>query len=122
MRVKRIVVAAGLGAVTAAVAVISAAPPASAAVGDLDVSWYNSSGVLIETDQDLVGNLVSDECDSNQPPAGTASVLIRNLTDKPVLVSTACSTSGTTIASGGSLVNPWGVSMGPTTFWVPGGA
>src|SRR5262245_5656871 len=97
MCVTRVVAAASLGAVAMAVAVISAAPPASAAVGDLDISWYNSSGALIETDQDIVGNLVTDECDSNQPPAGTASVVIRNLTDKAVLVSTGCSTSGTSV-------------------------
>jgi hypothetical protein len=122
MRVKRIVAAASLGAVTMAVAVISAAPPASADVGDLDISWYNSSGLLVGTDQDVVANLTTDECDSNQPPSGTASVVITNLTDMTVLVSTTCSTSGTPVAPGESLVNPWGISMGPATIWVPGGA
>src|SRR5215468_34551 len=122
MRVKRMMAAPSLGVVTVAAAVFAAAPPASADVGDLDISWFNSSGALVGTDQDIVANLVTDECDSNQPPSGTASMSITNLTDMTVLVSTNCSTSGTPVAPGASLVNPWGVSFGPATFWVPSGA
>lgn len=88
----RTIGATSIAACTLAVAALSAAPAARADVGDVDVTFYNSAGLIIGTDQDVFANLTTAQCDTNPAPSGTTSATIVNLTDETVEVSTeSCS-------------------------------
>lgn len=90
MRIRK-TLATGLGAIGLAAAMaMLAVPSARADVGDVSISFSNSSGQVIGSDEDVFLNLTMAQCDTNQVPSGAASATIENLTDETVHVGSSC--------------------------------
>lgn len=90
MRIRK-ALATSLGTIALAAAIaMLAVPSARADVGDVNISFFNSSGQVIGSDEDVFLNLTTAECDTNQVPSGAASATIENLTDEPVHVGSSC--------------------------------
>jgi hypothetical protein len=91
MRSKKIIAAASIATIGLAVtAALSGAPAARADVGDVDLTYFNASGAIIGTDEDVFANLFTAQCDNNQTPSGTVTVEVVNLSDEEVYVGASC--------------------------------
>jgi hypothetical protein len=116
----RAILAATLGAVTLCAVALAAAPGARADVGDVDITYYNGSGVVIGTAQDVFGNLTQGQCDGNSPPTGTASVSVTNLTDETVDFGQTCANWLQPVPPLGTIRRGWGSNT--LDVYAPSGA